>query len=158
MGVIYRGTTYTKGQATGHPIQSTMKMLADKAEQIMKRRNLDRIYLASDEKSIVDYMNERFPGQVLINKRMYYDEVPGIDYSNYNTEGTDITGKLFHREDNNYLIGIEYISSMELVSNCDSFAAGACGGTTAVLYMNQLKYKEKFIFNLGRYGVDPLAE
>lgn len=152
VGVIYRGTTYTKGQATGHPIQPTMKMLADAVQKMMQAHGIECIYLASDEKSIVDYMNSRFPGKVRINKRVYYDEVEGVDYSRYNLDGTDIVGNLFAREDNEYLIGIEYISSMNLVANCGYLIAGACGGCTAVLYMNGLNYRDRLVFDLGKYG------
>lgn len=158
VGVIYRGTTYTKGQATGHPIQPTMKMLADRVEQTMLEQDCDWIYLASDEKSIVNYFNQRFPGKVLINKRVYYDEVDGIDYANYNKDGTDITGHMFKRPNNHYLIGIEYISSINLVARCACLAAGACGGSTAVLYMNGMRYRSRYIFNLGKYGIDPVPE
>ena len=154
VGVIYRGTTYTKGQATGHPIQPTMKMLADKVKTVMDENGLEYIYLASDEKSIVDYMNSRFPGKVLINKRVYYDEVEGVDYSRYNIDGTDIVGNLFARENNEYLIGVEYISSMNLVANCHSLVSGACGGCTAVLYMNGLRYRSRNVFDLGKYGIN----
>lgn len=156
VGVIYRGTTYTKGQATGHPIQPTMKMLADAVQKMMQEHGIECIYLASDEKSIVDYMNSRFPGKVRINKRVYYDEVEGVDYSRYNLDGTDIVGNLFAREDNEYLIGIEYISSMNLVANCGYLIAGACGGCTAVLYMNGLNYQDRLVFDLGKYGSNPV--
>lgn len=156
VGVIYRGTTYTKGQAVGHPIQPSMKMLADAVEKMMHEHNAEFIYLASDEKSIVTYMNKRFPGKVLINKRVYYDEVEDIDYSKYNVDGTDIIGTLFARPNNEYLIGIEYISSMNLVANCSFLVAGACGGCTAVLYMNGLKYRKRYVFDLGKYGSSPI--
>lgn len=158
VGVIYRGTTYTKGQAAGHPIQPTMKMLADRVEQTLREQDCRWIYLASDEKSIVEYFQQRFPGKVLINQRVYYDEVDGIDYANYNKDGTDITGHMFQRPDNHYLIGIEYISSINLVASCCCLAAGACGGSTAALYMNGMRYRSKYIFNLGKYGIDPVPE
>ena len=32
------------------------------------------------------------------------------------------------------------------------------GGSTAALYMNGMHYKSKYIFNLGKYGYDPLPE
>lgn len=158
LGVIYRGTDYTQGHPIGHPIQPSMEKLADKAAELLERQNCEYIYLASEEKGIVDYMNHRFPGKVLINQRVYYDEVINVDYSNYNTDHIGVSGAVFDREDNEYLIGIEYISSMNLVANCACIVAGACGGTTAVLYMNQLKYKEKYIFNLGKYGVNQILD
>lgn len=158
IGVIYRGTTYTKGEAKGHPIQPTMKMLADKAEEILQRHDLQYLYVASDEKSIVDYLNKRFPGRVLINQRVYYDEVENYDFSKYNTDGTDLDAGCFSRENNEYLIGIEYISSINLVAHCSCFVGGACGGTTAALLLNNNKYQESYVFQLGRYGFDPVPK
>lgn len=157
IGVIYRGCAYTKGQAKGHPIQPTMKMLADMVDKMLKKNNCEFIYLASDEKSIVDYMEIRFPGKILINKRVFYDE-ENIDFSKYNKEGVDITACCDGRTNNEYLIGIEYISSMNLVAKCNCLVAGACGGTTAVLYMNGGNYKDKYVFQLGKYGQDPIPE
>lgn len=157
LGIIYRGTTYTKGHAVGHPVQPSMEMLGNKVEEMLTKKDIDKIYLASDEKSIVDYMNQRFPGSVLINKRVYYDEVEGVDYSKYNIDGTDIVGDMFDRPNNEYWIGMEYISSMNLVANCYYLVAGSCGGTTAVLYMNGLQFKEKYIFDLGKYGREKLT-
>jgi hypothetical protein len=158
LSALYRGTDYTKGQAIGHPIQPSMKTFADKVEELMQKHGYEYIYLASEEKAIVDYMNERFPGKVLINKRVFYDEATNVDYSNYNNDHIGLSGAVFERENNKYLIGIEYISSMNLAASCDSFVAGACGGTTGVLMMNNLKFREKYIFNLGKYGFDPLPE
>ncbi len=152
IGVIYRGGAYTKGKAKGHPVQPTMKMLADKVQEMMRRNHCNYIYLASDEKSIVKYMNSRFPGKILINRRMYFDEVEDLDFTKYNDGTLVIKPDCFHRENNEYLMGIEYISSMNLVANCRYLVAGACGGTTAVLYMNGGKFAEKYIFDLGRYG------
>lgn len=158
VGVIYRGTDYTQGHPIGHPIQPSMKNLADKVEEMMQTQNCDYIYLASDEKGIVDYMNGRFPGKVLINKRVYYDLATNVDYSNYNKDHIGVSGAVFNRENNEYLIGIEYISSINLVAHCACLVAGACGGTTAALYMNNLRYREKYIFNLGKYGFDSEVE
>lgn len=158
VGVIYRGCAYTKGKAKGHPIQPSMKMLADKVQEVMTRNGCSYIYVASDEKSIVEYMNMRFPEQVLVNKRMYYDEVDGLDFTKYNEGDVVITADCFCRENNEYLIGIEYISSMNLVAHCKCLVAGACGGTTAVLYMNGGRFAEQFVFDLGRYGIDDLPK
>jgi len=157
IGVIYRGTTYTKGQATGHPIQPTMKMLGNKIEEVLEDTKSEFVYVASDEKSIVNYLKKRFPGRVIINKRVYYDET-NVDYSKYNIDGTDIVGDMFDRMNNEYLIGIEYISSINLVSKCKYFIGGACGGTTAVLYLNALRFDYRYIFELGKYGTDPIPE
>lgn len=158
VGVIYRGTDYTQGKPVGCPIQPTMKMLADKVEEMLASQNCEYIYLASDEKKIVDYMNSRFPGRVLINKRVFYDEATNVDYTNYNNDHIGISGAKFDRNNHKYLIGIEYISTINLVAHCACLVAGACGGTTAALYINHLQYKERYIFELGKYGYDDVPE
>lgn len=146
VGVIYRGTDYTRGQPT-------MEMLSSKVAEMMEKHDLEFIYLASDERAIVEYMQKVFPGKVLINKRVYYDDATNVDYSNYNNDHIGISGAHFDRENNEYLIGIEYISSLNLVAHCECLVAGACGGTTAALYINNLRYKDKYIFELGKYGI-----
>ena len=154
IGVIYRGTDYTQGQAVGCPRQPTMEMLSSKVKEMLELYDLEYIYLASDERKIVEYMKEEFPGKVLINKRVYYDEAKNVDYSNYNNDHIGISGARFDRENNEYLIGIEYISTINLVAHCECLVAGACGGTTAALYLNNLRFKDKYVFELGKYGAE----
>jgi len=154
LGAIFRGTDYSKGKPIGCPVQPTKEQFCDKIEEMMLSNNCNYVYIASDEKEIVDYMNQRFPGKVLINKRVYYDEVTNVDYSNYNNDHIGISGAHFDRDNNEYLIGIEYISSIYLVSKCSYFVAGACGSSTAALYLNNCRYKEKYIFELGKYTKD----
>ena len=156
VGVIYRGTDYTQGEPIGHPIQPTQKMLANSIENVMNCGNYTKIYIASDEKRIVQYLQARFPGKVLINSRMFYDEVSNADYSNYNKNHVGISGVRFDREDDNYLRGIEYLSSIHLVASCGALVAGGCGGTITALYMNGTRFRDVSVFQLGRYGFDPV--
>lgn len=158
IGVIYRGTDYTKGHPTGHPIQPSKKMLADKIEIHLNSGRYSMVYLASEEKEIVDYLRNRFPGKVLINQRKYYDEVTEIDYSRCNIDHRGVSDVRFDREEDAYLRGIEYMSSINLVSKCDMIIAGGCGATIAALYMNDLKYNERCVFQLGKYGQDNIPE
>ena len=88
----------------------------------------------------------------------FYDEAVDYDFTEYNTAGTDLDAGCFSRKNNEYLIGIEYISSINLVSNCSCFVGGACGGTTAALILNDRKYNESYVFQLGKYGFDPIPE
>lgn len=156
IGAIYRGTDYTQGHPIGHPIQPSKKMLADKIEESMATGDYEAIYIASDEKGIVDYLEKRFPNKVLINRRSYYDEDNTIDYSRCNIDHRGISDVRFQREDDAYLRGVEYLSSINLVSNCSALIAGGCGATIAALYMNGLKYKSSCVFQLGKYGKDPI--
>ena len=57
----------------------------------------------------------------------------------------------FDRENDNYWKGLEYLSSLVILSNCTDLVAGNCGGTEfAVLYT--AGYRNKYIFNKGLYS------
>ena len=94
-----------------------MDMLSSKVAEMMNKYDCEYIYLASDERKIVEYMQKVFPGKVLINKRVYYDDATNVDYTNYNNDHIGISGAHFDRENNEYLIGIEYISTINLVAH-----------------------------------------
>lgn len=66
------------------------------------------IYIASEEKKVVDLFKESFPGMILENNRTYYDEV-------YEEQNLDfITQVSINRENDNYWKGIQYMSSLVL--------------------------------------------
>lgn len=76
---------------------------------------------------------------------MYYDK----QYSSLK-EGALIGQVIFERENDNYFKGLEYISSITILSKCNSLVAGGCGGTDfAVHYSNG--YEICYVFDLGVY-------
>ena len=52
-------------------------------------------------------------------------------------------------KNNNYLMGLEYLSSIILLSRCTSLIGGNCGGTMAALFFNDSRYEYTHIFDLG---------
>jgi hypothetical protein len=61
-------------------------------------------------------------------------------------------GKFTQTEENEiYNRGIEYLSSIYLLSRCDALIGGNCGGSISALLMNGGKYEFTEIFNLGLY-------
>ena len=62
----------------------------------------------------------------------------------------------FNRENDKYLRGAEYFSSMYILSKCNSLIAGICGGTNFSLMFNNGMYENKYLFNLGLYGIDDI--
>ena len=145
LGVICRGTDYIFLKPKGHPVQPTVGQVIGRAKELMELFRLDKIYLATEELSIFNEFNKVFPGQVIVNKRQYYDVI-------FNTKSmTHIYQVQFDRENDIYLKGLEYLSSLQLLSRCDVLLGGNCGGACAALYMNNMKYEHVELFNLGLY-------
>lgn len=146
LGVICRGTDYTSLHPPGHPIQPPVKDVIAQCEEQLKSASYDAIYLATEEKQIRDAFCHVFPGMIIENKRHYYDELyykdPNIQY---------IKDVRFDRENNNYWMGLEYLSSIILLSRCTALIGGNCGGTMAAIFFNNCRYKYTHIFNLGLY-------
>lgn len=143
LGIIARGTDYVQLKPSLHPIQPSIDEIISKAKELRTDYFWEYIYLATEEKAIVERFEEAFPGKILINKRSYYDG----DYSNkYLCEVKN------EREDDEYLRNLEYLSSMNLLANCHMLIGGMCGGSQAVLIMRGDKpYEYLYLFDFGDY-------
>lgn len=145
LGVICRGTDYLRVRPAGHPVQPDIDDVITLCKEKIKTDSYDAIYLATEEKQIRDRFCQEFPGMVLENKRKYYDDIYYKENIQY------IKDVHFERENNNYWIGLEYLSSIILLSRCDALIGGNCGGTMAALFFNDCKYQFTHIFDLGLY-------
>lgn len=145
LGVLYRGTDYTKGKPKRHPIQPTLQQIITKATEIMDKFGCEYIYLATDEQNAENEFKYAFPKHILTNKRRYYD-MDGMDYSNHY-----ISEVSFDRENDEFLKGLEYISSINILSKCKCFLGGGCAGTYAAVIMNNFEFEHTHIFDLGFY-------
>lgn len=130
LGVLVRGTDYTG--AKGHPIQPSLARIIKEVKK--REKKYDKIYVASDEYENVKTFENAFSGKILVNKRKYYDHI-------------DMTGKTineveFDRDNDGYLRGLEYLSSVMLLSRCHCLVGGICGGTVAAVYINNNKYED----------------
>lgn len=149
LGVLCRGTDYTSNKPVGHPIQPKVKDVIEFIKEKNKILKCEYIYLATEEEKIYQMFEEAFPGQIIINKRQYYDEF----YEIKNKFGDEARISWVHndRENDNYYKSLEYLSSVFLLSKCNALIGGSCGGTQAAIYMNGNQYEYKYLFDLGLY-------
>jgi hypothetical protein len=149
LGVLCRGTDYTATKPRFHPIQPSSEQVIEWVRKEMNPRSIDFIYVASEERRIVEMFERAFPSKVLTNKRMYHDDLY------YAKESPSLIGDVyFGREDEDFLKGLEYLSSIYILSRCVGLVGGNCGGSAAALYLNNFRYEFWHLFNLGRYGFD----
>ena len=146
LGVICRGTDYLALKPSGHPVQPSTEQVIKACKEYIKRDGYDAIYLATEERRIRDEFEKAFPGKILENKRVYYDDIYDQDDSI-----TYIKDVHFERENDRYLSGLEYLSSIILLSRCSALVGGNCGGTLGALFFNDEQYQFVHVFDLGLY-------
>lgn len=145
LGVLCRGTDYVTLRPSGHPIQPTLEQIFSLVAEKMTALNIDYIYLATEEESIKERFENEYPGLVLVNKRSYYD-----DY--YKNKCRYIREVGFERENDSYYKGLEYLSSIVILSRCNALIGGNTGGSCAAMFMNNMKYEYSCLFDLGCYN------
>lgn len=146
LGVLCRGTDYTDCKPKGHPIQPEIESVLNLVEEKKKELGYEYIYLATEDGRIDKMFKERFSSEILTNKRMYYDNIFGGNKLQW------IQDVHFERKDDDYWKGLEYLSSVVILSKCNALIAGNCGGSQAAVFLNKGKYEYTHIFNCGIYG------
>ena len=143
LGLLYRGTDYLSLKPLNHPIQPSLDLFADTVISLKgKWGDFDGFYLATDDERAFNFLNEKFPGMLIVNKRTYYDKVGDIKY---------LAEATFNRNNDSFLKGLEYLSSIILLSACDSIIASPCAGTYAANFFKQKDFENEYFFNLGFY-------
>lgn len=146
LGVLMRGSDYEKLKPKKHYVQPTIEQVIEEIQYASKKFGYEYIYMATEEEKYVTKLKEYFgQDKILVNKRNYYGEL----YRENNA--TWILEVSHERENDIYLKGLEYLSSLYLLSKCDSLVAGNCGGSLFALLLNNLKYQYVKMFNLGYY-------
>ena len=144
LGCLIRGIEYAKCKLKDHPIQPSVEEFISKIRFVIEEDELDYLYLATEDESIAKRVKEAFGSMVLENKRQYYDD--RFRNNEYLT-----SKETYNREDGAFLKGLEYFSSINLLSKCDSFVAGLCGGSQAAEFFNGNQYKTNYLFDKGVY-------
>ncbi len=145
IGVLIRGTDYVALKPRFHPRQSTIKEVIEKVDEFISKYGYGKIYVVTEEQKLLNIVIEHFGKDIVeINNRQFYDSY----WSSKNQAA--ISEIHFDRENDNYLKGLEYLSSLTILSNCSAIVAGNCGGTFYSLVMKN-NFKHICVFNKGLY-------
>jgi hypothetical protein len=143
LGVLCRGTDYVLRKPEGHPIQPEPEKVIKKAKEVMNDKRLDYIYLASEDQEIFEFFRKEFGEKLLTNKQDRFTKQELVKL-------THLYQIKHEREKDKYLLGLEYLSSMYILSKCHSFISGRTRGATGVLLMTD-GFDYQYIWNLGIY-------
>lgn len=148
IGVSIRGTDYSVQRTYGHPIQPEIKDVIEKTRTFMDAYGYDYIYLSCEEYASVKRFEESFPGKVIINERKFFDHI------DFKSSKTGVWAYGFNRENDAMLRGLEYLSSINLLSRCNALVAGINTGSQMAYIMNNDQYEHVYFYSLGKYGID----
>ena len=76
LGVLVRGTDYTKLKPRYHPVAPTIEEVIHISKSKIKELDLKQIYVATEDKTLFDSIVRSFEDRmVLENQRVYFDEL-----------------------------------------------------------------------------------
>jgi hypothetical protein len=145
LGILCRGTDFILKKPPGHEIQPETKDVIFKAENILREYKCSHIYLATEDQEIYSAFKKHFGDAILSNeqKRFSHVDMENVQYLAHIPE---------KRKNDKYFIGLEYLSSVNILSKCPCFIGGRTTGTFGVYSMTK-GFEYDYTFNLGKYPV-----
>ena len=140
IGLLVRGTDYTKLRPSGHPVSPSPEQAAEKLDEFLAMYGRRRIFLATEDAEIYDFFMARY-GDLLYTS----DNNLVRGYS-----GRDYIANEIHNV-NKYQFGLDYLVKMICLSECRYLIASRTSGTSFARLLNAGRYLDEYIFDLGVY-------
>ena len=142
IGVNFRGSGFTINQLSEHAIQPDVSRMLDLTSHQLKKWNADTIYIKAEEQYVIDLFKKEF-GEIVIhsNNRRFAEFKSGEEFEDLYADNPYPT----------YMNGLEYLSEIVMLSKCNYLIGALNTGTIAAIIMNDLKYKDVYLDDLGRY-------
>jgi len=140
VGVVKRGSDLIG--VKGHSIQPSMTELIAKTKEKLADWNCDYVFLATEEAETVAVFKNEFQDKLLINDSARVE--------NYQ-KGVYYTYISFNRDNDKYLQGLEYLTTVYLLAQCTCLIGTLVGKTGGALMMNQGNYEHIYMYDLGVY-------
>lgn len=145
LGVLFRGTDYANLKPYGHKIQPDLNTMLQKVkEKISEWGGFDLIYLCTEVQEACECFENEFGKE----KVCYY---PQLRYK-LNTKKYLAEIKLAKGEKTAQ--AKDYWIALNCLASCNSIIAGQSSGAKIALIMNNHKYENQYLFELGRYSID----
>ena len=146
LGVFARGTDYKIRKTVDHPVQPNNIQIINKIKTVLKKYpEIKKIYLATEDLDIYNKLKSEFKDMIIDNGQYR------ISYKNKENKYKFLSQVTTERENHNYNLGLEYLTSLYILSKCKYFIGGRTAGSMGVYYMSK-GFKYSYWFNLGRYG------
>ena len=141
LGVLCRGTDYINLKPGGHPVQPDTDIVIEKAKHLMKIKGCKCIFLATEDADILERFRKEFGDYVLTNQSTRFS----------NTEGKYLAEIMEEKSVGKYESGLNYLTTIYLLSQCDCLLSGRVSGLLGALLMRGF-YEYQYFWNYGFYG------
>lgn len=140
LGVLIRGTDYTKTHLTGHARHASPELVIEKITEVESLWEFDSIFLSTEDEEICKKMKEYYGDRVSYTDQERYTIEPGQFLVDLHKE---------KKEGEGFRLGVEYLCTVHLLSQCCSLiASGECGAVTEAIRQNDGKYQHVYVFHL----------
>ena len=140
LGIQCRGTDYTRHKPKAHPVQPEPEMVIEKAKQLVKERNYNKIFLATEDGIIFKQFQKEFGDMIIASDKSHVDYDGNAWINSVLPSGQQ--EKLEH--------GMDYLVSMAMLTRCDAFIAGRTSGSLGVMCLSK-GFEYTYIWDLGVY-------
>jgi len=130
IGIHYRGTSYKT--SANHPFPPTKLQMYNLIENSLRNKNLDKIFLSTEDEIMDTYLKTKFEGKIL-SVHSFRSKV-------------DNAFKIYPRNRHRYKLGKEIIVESYLLSFCKNFIFVQTNVSNFVRLINP-KVKKKVLFN-----------
>ena len=144
LGVLVRGTDYSIRKTKGEQIQPNPAAVIKKVKLFLKKHSdIKKIYIATEDDSIYQMFKKEF-GEMLIDNNQYR-------YTYDKNNKPYLAEIVTTRQNHNYQLAREYLSSLYILSKCKYFIGGRCAGTKIAWILSD-GWDDVYIWDLGIYG------
>ena len=140
IGVVNRGSDLVN--VKGHAVQPKIEEVIKKTREMLRKWDCHYVFLASEEAHVVEEFRSEFADQLIVN------ESKRVTVLAPNTHLVDVS---FGRENDKYLKGLEYLTTVVILSRCNCLIGSLVGATIGAMEMNRGRYEHTYIFDLGVY-------
>jgi hypothetical protein len=148
LGILCRGTDYLRKKPGGHPVQPEPAEVIKKAKEVIEKYNCRYIYLATEDQDIYEMFESEFKEKLFSNNQRRFRQGDFIEH--------DYISQIVNSgNQDNYHLGLEYLSSLYNLSKCRYFIGGKTAGTIGVYFMSN-GFAYDYIWDLGFYPLPPL--
>jgi hypothetical protein len=130
LGIHFRGNEIK--YSPGHPFPPTEKQMFKYTDEILKKYDIEKIFLITIVQDYNDLFIERY------GKKVVYTD-------SFRTENKKYFFKLSPRDNHRYLLGLEVLIDAILLSKCNGLL---CGDSNIVEFARLLNPKFKFIYKI----------
>jgi hypothetical protein len=141
LGIVLRGTDYlNKDLSRGHQMPFEISNSIEIVESYLVKWSVDNIYLSTEVSEYVEIYKKHFGDKLISLPRDRYLNKQNKKFINQYTR---------KRKNDKYLTGLEYLTEVYGLARCSSIIGTSCGSLNAAIIINNYKYLNKKVFDLG---------